>query len=175
MKLADAIAFTSPLWSAPKARVGVRMRSGHPTPPPRRCATLPTRGGNRLERMLRPKSIAVIGGGAFGTNVVKQSLKMGFAGDIWPVHPTKDEVEGVKAYRTIADLPGSPDATFIGVNRNLTIEMVKALRERGAGGATCFAAGFLETGDYDDDGERLQRSWSRRPATCRSSGRTATG
>ena len=30
--------------------------------------------GNRLERMLRPKSIAVIGGGAFGTNVVGQSL-----------------------------------------------------------------------------------------------------
>ena len=81
---------------------------------------------NRLERMLRPKSIAVIGGGAFGTNVVKQSLKMGFAGEIWPVHPTKDDVEGVKAYRTIAELPGSPDATFIGVNRNLTIEMVTA-------------------------------------------------
>ena len=105
--------------------------------------------GNRLERMLRPKSIAVIGGGAFGTNVVRQSLKMGFAGDIWPVHPTKDSVEGVKAYRTVAELPGSPDATFIGVNRNLTIEMVRQLRDRDAGGATCFAAGFLETGDYD--------------------------
>jgi acyl-CoA synthetase (NDP forming) len=113
--------------------------------------------GNRLERMLRPKSIAVIGGGAFGTNVVKQSLKMGFAGEIWPVHPTKDSVEGVKAYRTIAELPGSPDATFIGVNRNLTIDMVRQLRDRDAGGATCFAAGFLETGDYDEDGERLQR------------------
>ena len=112
---------------------------------------------NRLERMLRPKSIAVIGGGAFGTNVVKQSLKMGFAGEIWPVHPTKDEVEGVKAYRTIAELPGSPDATFIGVNRNLTIDMVRQLRDRDAGGATCFAAGFLETGDYDKDGGRLQK------------------
>ncbi|MCV3238380.1 acetate--CoA ligase family protein [Mesorhizobium sp. ZC-5] len=112
---------------------------------------------NRLERLLRPKSIAVIGGGAFGTSVVKQSLKMGFAGDIWPVHPTKDTIEGVKAYKTVAELPGAPDATFIGVNRNLTIEMVRALRERGAGAATCFASGFLETGDYDEDGERLQR------------------
>jgi hypothetical protein len=35
--------------------------------------------------------------------------------------------------------------------------MVKALREKGAGGAICFASGFLETGGYDDDGERLQR------------------
>ena len=62
-----------------------------------------------------------------------------------------------KAYRSVADLPGAPDAAFVGVNRILTIEMVSALRERGAGGAICFAAGFLETGDYDADGERLQR------------------
>ncbi|MBE7185608.1 MAG: acetate--CoA ligase family protein [Methylobacterium mesophilicum] len=110
----------------------------------------------RLERLLRPRSIAIIGGGAFGTNVVKQSLKMGFAGDIWPVHPTKSTVEGVRAYRSIADLPSAPDAVFIGVNRFLTIEMVRALREKGAGGAICFAAGFLEAGNDDPDGARLQ-------------------
>ncbi|MFI0847800.1 acetate--CoA ligase family protein [Mesorhizobium sp. IMUNJ 23232] len=111
---------------------------------------------NRLERMLRPKSVAIIGGGAFGTNVVKQCLKMGFAGDIWPVHPTKAEVEGVKAYKTVAELPGAPDAAFIGVNRHLTVEMVKALRDKGAGGAVCFASGFRETGHYDPEGDGLQ-------------------
>jgi acyl-CoA synthetase (NDP forming) len=111
---------------------------------------------NRLERMLRPKSVAIIGGGAFGTNVVKQCLKMGFSGDIWPVHPSKPEVEGVKAYKTVAELPGAPDAAFIGVNRHLTIEMVKALREKGAGGAVCFASGFRETGHYDPEGDGLQ-------------------
>ena len=112
---------------------------------------------HRLERMLRPKSVAIIGGGAFGTNVVKQCVKMGFSGDIWPVHPTKDTVEGLKAYKTVAELPGAPDAAFISVNRFLTIEVVKQLREKGAGGAICFAAGFRETGHYDPDGERLQR------------------
>ncbi len=111
---------------------------------------------SRLERLLRPKSIAVIGGGAFGTSVVKQCLKMGFAGDIWPVHPKKHEVEGVKAYCSVDELPGAPDATFIGVNRHLTIEMVKALRERGAGVAICFASGFRETGHYDPEGNGLQ-------------------
>jgi len=111
---------------------------------------------NRLERLLRPKSIAVIGGGAFAPNVVKQSLKMGFAGDIWPVHPKRDEVEGVKAYASVADLPGAPDAVFIGVNRFATIDIVRELAARGAGGAICFASGFLEAGADDDDGERLQ-------------------
>jgi acyl-CoA synthetase (NDP forming) len=109
-----------------------------------------------LSRLLRPKSIAVIGGGFFAPNVVRQSVKMGFAGDIWPVHPSKDEVAGVPAWRSLADLPAAPDATFIGVNRNLTIDIVRELRERGAGGAICFAAGFKETGAYETEGEKLQ-------------------
>ena len=113
---------------------------------------------SRLERLLRPKSITVIGGGAFGTNVVKQCLKMGFSGDLWPVHPAKTDVEGVKAYQSVAELPGAPDAAFIGVNRHLTIEMVKALRDKGAGGAVCFASGFRETGAYDAEGEGLQQA-----------------
>jgi len=109
-----------------------------------------------LSRLLRPKSIAVVGGGFFAPNVVRQSLKMGFAGDIWPVHPTKDEVAGVKAYRSLADLPHAPDATFIGVNRHLTIDVVRALSASGAGGAICFAAGFRETAHYEAEGQDLQ-------------------
>lgn len=111
-----------------------------------------------LSRLLRPKSIAVVGGGFFAPNVVKQSLKMGFAGEIWPVHPTKDEVAGVKAYRSLADLPHAPDATFIGVNRHLTIDVVRELSAAGAGGAICFAAGFRETAHYEAEGQDLQQA-----------------
>jgi acyl-CoA synthetase (NDP forming) len=109
-----------------------------------------------LSRLLRPKSIAVIGGGFFAPNVIRQCLKMGFAGALWPVHPTRDDVAGVRAYRSLADLPSAPDATFIGVNRNLTVDVVRALRAMGAGGAICFAAGFKETSAYDAEGEGLQ-------------------
>ena len=112
---------------------------------------------NKLERLLRPKSIAVIGGGAFGTNVVEQCLKMDYAGAIWPVHPSRAEVHGVPAFRSVADLPEAPDAAFVAVNRNLTIDIISQLSARGAGGAICFAAGFRETGNDDADGERLQR------------------
>ena len=109
-----------------------------------------------LSRLLRPRSIAVVGGGFFGTNVVRQSLRVGFAGDIWPVHPTKDEIEGLRTFRTVDDLPEAPDATFIGVNRRLTIDIVRDLAARGAGGAVCFASGFLESEADDADGARLQ-------------------
>lgn len=111
-----------------------------------------------LSRLLRPKSIAVVGGGFFAPNVVKQSLKMGFAGDIWPIHPTREEVAGIKAYRSLSDLPHAPDATFIGVNRHLTIDVVRELNERGAGGAICFAAGFRETAHYEAEGQDLQQA-----------------
>ncbi|MBE1207188.1 acetate--CoA ligase family protein [Aminobacter carboxidus] len=112
-------------------------------------------GKGRLERLLRPKSIAVFGGSQAAA-VVRQCLKMGFAGDIWPVHPTKAEVEGIRTFRSVAELPAAPDAAFVGVNRFLTIEVIAALAERGAGGAICFASGFLEAGNDDADGERLQ-------------------
>ncbi|MBL8578428.1 MAG: acetate--CoA ligase family protein [Mesorhizobium sp.] len=129
-----------------------------PTPALRADPPHKEEGKGRLDRLLRPKSIAVVGGGFFAPNVVKQCLKMGFAGGVWPVHPSKDSIEGVKAYKSLADLPAAPDATFIGVNRNLTIDIVRELRELGAGGAICFAAGFRETGSYDADGERLQQA-----------------
>ncbi|MDZ4393465.1 acetate--CoA ligase family protein [Cypionkella sp.] len=99
-----------------------------------------------LDRLLRPRSIAVLGAG-WALNVIEQCRKMGFAGDIWPVHPTKAEIGGLKAYASLADLPAAPDATFIGVNRFATIEVVAQLAAMGAGGAICFASGWTEAGE----------------------------
>jgi acetate---CoA ligase (ADP-forming) len=111
----------------------------------------------RLGRLLRPRSIAVVGGGAFGAAAVEQSLKMGFTGDLWPVHPSKETVAGLKTYPSVATLPGGPDAAFVCVNRRLTVEVMRQLRARGAGGVICFAAGFRETEADDPDGARLQQ------------------
>lgn len=101
---------------------------------------------NRLERLLRPKSIAVLGSG-WAVNVIEQCLKMGFAGSVWPVHPTKETIGGLKAYRSLQALPSAPDATFIGVNRHTTLDVVAELCAMGAGGAVCFASGWTEAGE----------------------------
>ena len=100
----------------------------------------------RLSRLLRPRSIAVLGSG-WAENVVAQCRKMGFAGPVWPVHPTRDSIGGVAAFRSLATLPGVPDATFIGVNRHATIGVVRELAAMGAGGAICFASGWEEAGE----------------------------
>jgi acetate---CoA ligase (ADP-forming) len=100
----------------------------------------------RLERLLRPKTIAVLGSG-WAVNVIEQCRKMGFAGPVWPIHPTKAEIGGLKAYSSLADLPSAPDATFIGVNRHATLDVVAELAAMGAGGAICFASGWSEAGE----------------------------
>ena len=97
-----------------------------------------------LTRLLRPESVAVVGGGAWCLSVFEQLEKAGFAGPVWPVHPTKGAVAGLQAYPTVADLPAPPDASFVGVNRDATIDVVAALSDVGAGGAVCFASGFAE-------------------------------
>ena len=110
---------------------------------------------NRLARLLKPRSIAVIGG-SWAAAVVRQTQKMGFTGEVWPVHPKQETVEGLPAFRSVDDLPGAPDAVFIAVNRDATIPIVRALSGAGAGGAICFASGFREAGSDDPSGERLQ-------------------
>ncbi|MBL8563985.1 MAG: acetate--CoA ligase family protein [Gemmobacter sp.] len=99
-----------------------------------------------LSRLLRPRSIAVLGAG-WAENVIEQCRKMGFDGPIWPVHPKRETIGGLKAYAGLSDLPGVPDATFIGVNRFATVDVVRALAAMGAGGAICFASGWEEAGE----------------------------
>lgn len=96
-----------------------------------------------LGRILRPRSIAVIGG-ALAESVARRCDELGFAGPVWPVHPTRAEVAGRRAFRSIGELPEAPDAAFLAVNRDLTVAAVRALARRGAGGAVCHAAGFKE-------------------------------
>ncbi|MFO7919813.1 MAG: CoA-binding protein, partial [Nioella sp.] len=109
-----------------------------------------------LDRLLRPRSIAVVGGGAWCANVVRECRKIGFSGPLWPVHPARREVAGVRAFASPADLPGVPDAVFIGVNRHVTVEVVGQLARMGAGGAVCFASGFAEAARELPDGPELQ-------------------
>ncbi|WP_331371689.1 acetate--CoA ligase family protein [Sinorhizobium chiapasense] len=110
-----------------------------------------------LDRLIRPRSIAVFGGKE-ARRVIEQCDKMGFAGEIWPVHPREDEILGRRCYRSVADLPDAPDASFVGVNRALTIEIIRDLAACGAGGAVCYASGFREAASELADGKDMQEA-----------------
>jgi acyl-CoA synthetase (NDP forming) len=109
-----------------------------------------------LQRLFNPKSIAIIGGGAWCEAVAEQAIKIGFTGAIYPVHPKQKPLAGIDSYASLADLPEPPDACFIGVNRHVTLDVVAQLNAMGAGGAICFASGFSEAEQEDDTGSDLQ-------------------
>ncbi|MBB3569584.1 acetate--CoA ligase family protein [Rhizobium sp. BK491] len=110
-----------------------------------------------LDRLIRPRTIAVFGGRE-ARRVIEQCDRMGFAGEIWPVHPTQESVLGRGCYRSVAELPDAPDAAFVGVNRTLTVDIVRDLAARGAGGAVCYASGFSEAVAELADGADLQQA-----------------
>ena len=108
-----------------------------------------------LTRLLNPRSIALLGG-SWSENVIIQLQKSGYSGEIWPVHPIRDEICGLACFQSLSELPSPPDACFIGINRELTIGAVEELAKMGAGGATCFASGFLESEAEGSGGGDLQ-------------------
>ena len=105
-----------------------------------------------LRRLFSPRHIAVLGG-ASAQEVVRQCKALGFDGPIWPVHPTRKEMEGLACFASVHDLPEAPDASFVAVPRQATVDIVRQLAARGAGGAICYASGFAEVGG---DGVALQ-------------------
>ena len=132
------------------------------SPPASSPFEIPAKGGRRdqvlpwsrrLSRLLRPRSVAVIGGRG-AAEVVRQCERMEYDGEIWPVHPARRSIEGRPVFRSVDHLPGSPDAAFVAVNRHATVAAVAGLARLGAGGAVCYASGFLESGDGAD----LQRA-----------------
>ncbi len=113
---------------------------------------------SRLARLLHPRSLAVIGGGTWGENVIRQARAFGFRGPIWPVHPTRPTVAGEPALHDISTLPAPPDAAYVAINRHATIDAISVLSRRGAGGAICLASGFREARTESPDATRLHRA-----------------
>ena len=107
----------------------------------------------RLGRLLSPRSLAVVGGRP-AELALEQCRRLGFDGDLWPVHPTRALLDGIPCLPTLDDLPGVPDAALVAVNRYATVDVVGRLAAMGAGAAVCYASGFAEAGD---DGRALQQ------------------
>jgi acetyl-CoA synthetase len=97
------------------------------------------------QRLLRPKSIALIGG-HWTDAVAAGSRAIGYAGQLWRVHPTRPSTPSTHYFRSVDELPAAPDQAFIAVAAPEAVKVAGALQRRGAGGFVCFASGFSELG-----------------------------
>jgi acyl-CoA synthetase (NDP forming) len=75
---------------------------------------------HRLDPLLRPRSLAVVGAsgrvGGVGHTLIRQLLQGGFAGALYPVNPNHREIEGLACYGSLAELPEPPDHVVFAVS-----------------------------------------------------------
>ena len=111
-----------------------------------------------FDKLLRPASVAVIGASAnrakVGSNVLVNILQGGFAGEVYPVNPGADTIEGLKCYKNVSDIPGTIDLAVIVIKRDLVIPTLKACGQKGVKAVIIITAGFGETGE---EGRKLQQ------------------
>ena len=101
---------------------------------------------SRLDRLLRPQSLAFVGGAAAELSI-EACRSFGFAGEMWAVNPRR-ELGGLPTVSSADELPDGIDAAFVGVDRHASVEVVSQLAAAGTGAAVCHASGFAETGEY---------------------------
>ena len=110
-----------------------------------------------IDRMLNPRSIAVVGatprmqyGGRFLAAAMGSSDRV----NVYPVNPRYEEIQGVKAYASVSDLPEAPDVVGIVVPYHAVLDTLRESHARGAKSAIVISAGFAERGE--DDRRQLQ-------------------
>src|SRR5918994_6266921 len=115
-----------------------------------------------LDKIFHARSVAIIGAspqqGTARNRIVKILLKHGYEGSVFPVTPTHAEVEGLKAYKTVADLPEVPDVALI-ITPAATVPSL--IEECGICGIRCaivFSAGFEEVESGKDVAKQLMEA-----------------
>jgi len=110
-----------------------------------------------LSLFFEPRSVAVVGSlreGYFGGYVVvKTLLNAGFAGKIYPVNPSYQEVLGLKAYPSLKEIQDPIDLVLIMINRRSVLDVMRECVEKGIKAVIVVADGFAER---DEEGARLQ-------------------
>jgi acetate---CoA ligase (ADP-forming) len=101
-----------------------------------------------LERMLEARSVAIVGAsvkpGSVGNQSVVELVQGGFDGRIFPVNPKYDEVLGLRAYPSLAEIGEAVDLVILAVSNALLEEQLTLAAASGAASAVIFASGYDE-------------------------------
>src|SRR5215831_9485183 len=104
-----------------------------------------------MNRIMKPKSVAVIGAsaetGKIGNSVMKNLINGGYAGEIYPINPSADEIMGRKAYKSVKDVPGVIDVAVFAIPAKFVAQALVECGEKKIPGAVLIPSGFAETGN----------------------------
>ena len=104
----------------------------------------------QLDKIMKPKSIAVIGASTkpktIGSEMMQRLRDYKFQGEIYPINPKADQIEGFKAYPSVLDVPGNIDFAVLIIPKQFVLETLAQCNEKGIKGICIISAGFKETG-----------------------------
>lgn len=106
-----------------------------------------------LDKVMKPRAIAVVGASTkphtIGNDILKRLQDYGYRGQLFPVNPRGGEIEGLKAYTSVLDIPSDVevDLAILIVNAKFVLQVVDQCHERGIQGLCVISAGFKETGE----------------------------
>ncbi|MGB3439765.1 MAG: acetate--CoA ligase family protein [Actinophytocola sp.] len=106
-----------------------------------------------MNTMMNPRSVAVIGAsdqaGKIGNSVMKNLINGGYAGEIYPINPKADEIQGRKAYKSVGDIPGDVDVAVFAVPAKFVPAALTECGEKGVTAVVMIPSGFAETGNQE--------------------------
>ncbi|WP_291054216.1 acetate--CoA ligase family protein [Herbiconiux sp.] len=107
--------------------------------------------GSGLRFFHDPASVAVIGASSdpekIGGRPIRYMRESGYTGAIYPINPTRPEIQGLPAYASLDDLPQVPEVAIIAVSGATAVAQIVRCAELGVKGCVIMASGFGETGD----------------------------
>src|SRR5450755_2305270 len=114
----------------------------------------------KMNRIMKPKALAVIGAsaenGKIGNSVMKNLINGGYAGDIYPIHPSAESIMGKKAYKSVKDVPGDIDVAVFAIPAKFVAQALIEVGEKKIAGAILIPSGFAETGNVAGQQELVE-------------------
>jgi acetyl coenzyme A synthetase (ADP forming)-like protein len=110
-----------------------------------------------MNRIMKPQAVAVIGAsgetGKIGNSVMKNLINGGYKGTIYPINPSADEIMGLKAYKSVKDVPGVIDVAVFAIPAKFVAQALVECGEKKIPGAVLIPSGFAETGNVEGQKE----------------------
>jgi acyl-CoA synthetase (NDP forming) len=116
----------------------------------------PGSGGRGLGIFFEPESVAIVGAsrkpGKLGNYILRNNLRLGYHGRIFPVNPGAGEIEGLKCYPSVAAIPEAVELAVIALPAHLVLDVMKDCQRKLVKGVVVISSGFSEIG-----GEGMER------------------
>ena len=119
-----------------------------------------------LDFLFYPESVAVIGAsnkeGKIGNAIMKNLINFGFKGKIYPVNVKEEKILGIKAYKSVLEIPDNVDVAVISIPGKFVPQILEECGQKGVKGVVVISAGFKEAGNVELEEKLLgvARKWN---------------